>query len=163
MVAQCGKSFGDSRNAHDGAQGEQHKEAVPHGESCTVRPVADARKRCNARAQKRKKYAKSAYAIHASLPESRGAVAVGGGGECMEGVSGKVLLASVRSANAAGVVGLSAKTRAGALAAHLPVTSVGATLTANCSPCASARQVNQSRPIKIPPATPVSMDLDDCK
>jgi hypothetical protein len=105
---------------------------------------------------------RSTYAIHASLPESRGAVAVGGGGECMEGVSGKVLLASVRSANAAGVVGLSAKTRAGALA-HLPVTSVGATLTANCSPCASARQVNQPRPTKIPPATSVSMDLDDCK
>jgi hypothetical protein len=44
MVRLYTRSFGDSRNAHDGAQGEQHKEAVPHGESCTVRAAADAGK-----------------------------------------------------------------------------------------------------------------------
>jgi len=31
-------SLGNVRNAHDRAQGEQHEEAVPHGESCTRVP-----------------------------------------------------------------------------------------------------------------------------
>jgi hypothetical protein len=36
------RGAGHSRDAHYCAQGEQHEEAVPHGESCTLQVVAGA-------------------------------------------------------------------------------------------------------------------------
>jgi hypothetical protein len=148
----CIRSSSDSRNAHDGAQGEQHKEAVPHGESCAVRAAADA----GEDAMRRNKNERRMQNVSVCYPCLAARVTRRSWGWwwwwCKYGaaVSGKVLLSSVRSANTAGVVGLSAKTRAGALAAHLPVTSVCAQIDCKLHACACPRQSRQQRSTRLP-------------
>jgi hypothetical protein len=148
------------RNAHNRAQSEQHKEAVPHGESCALRAGASAVE--DARKQKQKgSMQASVCTVHASLLGDVRA------GSCMvtEGVgvvSGEALLASANT-TLQGFIGLAgAKTRAGTL--PVPQSSLTTPLARPCQDQSAHRQIPPSKACTICVSVGIAiMDLDDCK